>query len=375
MFDPVSKLVRVTRDVVFDETAQWDWSMEEHAGMERYADGFTVEYLVPVETGMAVPSHSPPAALPISPNTPCAPSPVQHGGTTSPASDDAAPTVEFVSPISNPGDVLDADHDEDAPLRFRSLDNILGDAEPPGLADRELVGEALYLTSAEKPRSVREAEQDPHWWAAMLEELKAIEENGAWELVLRPAGHRPIGLKWVFKVKRDELGAIVRHKACLVAKGYVQRQGIDFEEVFAPVARIKSVRLLLAVAAGEGWEVHHMDIKTAFLNGELLDEVYVEQAPGFASLEAADKVYRLKRALYRLQQAPRVWNSKLDITLRRLGFKRSDTEHVVYVRVSSDTHLIIGVYVDDLVITGSTVDCICWFKEEMGSMFEMSDLG
>ena len=109
----------------------------------------------------------------------------------------------------------------------------------------------------------------------MEAEMQSIEENKPWSLVDLPPGHKPIGLKWVFKVKRDEHSAIVKHKARLVAKGYVQRPGIDFTEVFAPVARLGSVRVLLAVAAHEGWEVHHMDVKSTFLNGELQEEVYV----------------------------------------------------------------------------------------------------
>ena len=109
----------------------------------------------------------------------------------------------------------------------------------------------------------------------MKEEMSSIEQNRTWKLVNLPHGHRPIGLKWVFKVKRDEVGAIVKHKARLVAKGYVQQEGVDFDEVFAPVARMESIRMLLAVAAREGWLVHHMDVKSAFLNGELKEEVYV----------------------------------------------------------------------------------------------------
>jgi hypothetical protein len=109
----------------------------------------------------------------------------------------------------------------------------------------------------------------------MQEERSSIEENRTWTLVDLPAGFRPIGLKWVYKVKRNERGVIVKHKARLVAKGYVQRTRIDFEEVYAPVARLESVRLLLVVAAQEGWEVHHMDVESAFLNGDLVEEVYV----------------------------------------------------------------------------------------------------
>ncbi|KAF0933840.1 hypothetical protein E2562_019294 [Oryza meyeriana var. granulata] len=135
-----------------------------------------------------------------------------------------------------------------------------------------------------------------------------------------PPGHRPIGLKWVFKLKRDEQGAIVKHKARIVAKGYIQQQGIDYDEVFAPVAQMESVRMLLAVAAQRGWLVHHMDVKSAFLNGELKKEVYVWQPPGFVAGGHKGKVLRLKKALYGLRQVPRAWNTKLDNNLRELGF-------------------------------------------------------
>jgi hypothetical protein len=118
-------------------------------------------------------------------------------------------------------------------------------------------------------------------------------------------GHKPIGLKWVYKFKKDVSGMVVKHKARLVAKGYVQREGIDFDEVFTPVARLDSVRLLLALAAQEGWLVHHLDVKSAFLNGDLQEEVYVVQPPEFVVEGQEHRVYRLKKALYGLKQAPR----------------------------------------------------------------------
>ena len=155
----------------------------------------------------------------------------------------------------------------------------------------------------------------------MEAEMGSIEENKTWCLVDLPPGHKPIGLKWVFKVKRDEHGAIVKHKARLVAKGYVQQPGIDFEEVFAPVARLESMHLLLAVAAHESWEVHHMDVKSTFLNGDLQEEVYVSQPAGFIIQGAEHKVLKLKKALYVLRQAPRAWNAKLDSCLLSLGFQ------------------------------------------------------
>ena len=119
------------------------------------------------------------------------------------------------------------------------------------------------------------AEHDGKWRRAMLEEMNAIEENETWQLVDPPPGCRPISLKWVYKVKRDEIGTIVKHKARLVSRGFVQCEGIEFEEVFAPVAHMESVRLLLALVAAKDWRVHHLDVKSAFLNGELAETVFV----------------------------------------------------------------------------------------------------
>jgi hypothetical protein len=146
----------------------------------------------------------------------------------------------------------------------------------PGLASRVFDDEGLLLASEEgEPRSFAEAEHDTAWQAAMSEEMNSIEQNDTWLLVELPHGHRPIGLKWVFKLKKNEAGAVIKHKTRLIAKGYVQQLGIDLDKVFVPVARLESVQLLLAVAAQESWSVHHMDVKSAFLNGDLGKEVYV----------------------------------------------------------------------------------------------------
>ena len=126
----------------------------------------------------------------------------------------------------------------------------------------------------------------------------------------------------------------------------MQRQGVDFDEVFAPVARMETVRALIAFAAHHGWPIHHMDVKTAFLNGDLLEEEYVEQPPGFVVHGQEHKVLRLQKALYGLRQAPRAWNAKLNDSLHSLGFKRSDAEHTVYSRGDDDAMLLVGVYVD-----------------------------
>jgi hypothetical protein len=208
----------------------------------------------------------------------------------------------------------------------------------------------------------------------MLEEMNAIEGNDSWCLENLSVGRRAIGLKRVFKVKRDERGNIVKHKARLVVKGYAQRHGIDYDEVFVPVARLDSVRLLIALAAQEGWEVHHLDVKSAFLNGELQEEVFVQQPAGFVKTGEEHKVFRLHKALHGLHQAPRAWNAKLDETLIAFGFSRCPSEPAIYTRRVDGKQVVIGVYVDDLMITGASRGDIKQFKSEMAMVFHMSDL-
>jgi hypothetical protein len=154
--------------------------------------------------------------------------------------------------------------------------------------------------------------------------MDKFEKNRTWELADLPHGHSAITLKWVFKLKRDEIGAIVKHKAHLVAHGFAQREGIDFDDTFAPVARMKSVRLLFALAAQEGWCVHHMDVKSAFLNSDL-KEVYVHQPPGFTIPGNEGKMLRLRKALYGFRQAPKAWNAKLDSTRQGGGLRAKPT--------------------------------------------------
>lgn len=144
-----------------------------------------------------------------------------------------------------------------------------------------------------------------NWKEAMQKEIDSIERNQTWKLTELPEEHKPIGLKWVFKLKRNAAGEVTKHKARLVAKGYVQQKGVDFDEVFSPVTRLETVRLLLALSAREGWQVHHLDVKSAFLHGDLQEEVYVCQPEGFTTAGKEHMVYKLSKALYGLRQAPR----------------------------------------------------------------------
>ena len=278
----------------------------------------------------------------------------------------AAPNINYATPPSQ--------HSENTfggPLRFRTLSDLLDSTDE--MQDYEYSG--ICLLAAYEPGGVEDALEEDCWVKAMNSELKSIQDNNTWHYTNLPKGHKAIGLKWVYKVKRDPKGNVVKHKARLVAKRYAQRHGVDYEEVFAPVARLETVRLILALAASGKWEVHHMDVKSAFLNGELQEEVYVKQPPGFENPRYPGKVLKLQKALYGLKQAPRAWNAKLDQELIRLGFCWSEEEHAVYKRGNGDSLLLLGVYVDDLIICGPNNKYIVEFKQQMCRTFSMSDLG
>lgn len=192
---------------------------------------------------------------------------------TSPASSTGGKSeIEFATPLEDDEDRLDVYYN-DEPLRYRMMANILGDQSASEEVERLFT--QLHLTHVGEPTTYAEAQGDPAWRAVMEQELKSVEQNRTWELVPLSDGHRPITLKWVFKLKKDEQGAVIKHKARLVERGFVKQEGIDYNDAVAPVARMESVRVLLALAAQEGWKVHHMDVKSAFLNGDLKEEVYM----------------------------------------------------------------------------------------------------
>jgi len=190
-----------------------------------------------------------------------------------------------------------------------------------------------------------------------------------------PKDRKVIGVKWVFKTKFNPDGSVNKHKARLVVKGYAQIWGVDFSETFAPVARLDTIRMILALAAQQGWKVHQLDVKSAFLNGVLQEEIYVEQPEGFVTPGQEEKVYLLRKALYGLRQAPRAWYSKMDEHLLGLGFKKSLSESTLYVKKLVSDLVVVSLYVDDMLVTGSNSAQITAFKQEMMKMFEMTDLG
>jgi hypothetical protein len=177
-----------------------------------------------------------------------------------------------------------------------------------------------------EPAGYAEAANDKKWINAMEEELKMIEKNQTWKLVDRPDHKKAIGVKWVYRTKLNPDGSVNKYKARLVVKGYAQIFGVDFSETFAPVARLDTIRLLFALAAQNGWVIHQMDVKSAFLNGYLEEEIFVEQPEGFIVQGHEEKVYKLNKALYGLKQAPRSWYSRIDAHLVNLGFEKSPSE-------------------------------------------------
>jgi hypothetical protein len=237
-----------------------------------------------------------------------------------------------------------------------------------------MVSAECYFSSIE-PKNITEALKDENWINAMHDELNQFERNDVWTLVPRPDNVNVIGTKWIFKNKTDEAGNIVRNKARLVAQGYTQVEGIDFDETFAPVARIESIRLLLAIACFINIKLHQMDVKAAFLNGILIDEAYVEQPKGFEDPHYPDHVYKLKKALYGLKQAPRAWYGRLTDFLLQFGFIRGEADRTLFIKQSGEDLLIAQIYVDDIVF-GSTNDTMLnKFVEAMTTTFEMSMVG
>jgi hypothetical protein len=254
----------------------------------------------PLPTSVAMRS-SPPPSQSVTPCTPAATA--TPPGTSTPTPARVENSVEFATPLPHDEERIDAYHDDES-LRYRTIENLLGVQPMPGLTPHNLETQLHLAYDDGECRSFTEAKRHALWRAAMQSEMDAVEKNCTWELANLPRGHSVITLKWVFELKRDEAGAIVKHKARLMARGFMQREGIDFDDTFTPVARIKSVRLLFTLAAQEGWCVHHMDVKSVFLNGDLKEEVYVHQPPGFTIPGKEGKVLPLRKVLYGLRQAP-----------------------------------------------------------------------
>ncbi|KAJ9543443.1 hypothetical protein OSB04_023150 [Centaurea solstitialis] len=217
--------------------------------------------------------------------------------------------------------------------------------------------------------------ESEQWQEAMKAEMQSMYDNQVWELTDLPQHCRAVGRKWVFKKKTDMDGNVHTFKARLVAKGFTQTHGIDYDETFSPVAMLKSIRILMAISAYFNYEIWQMDVKTAFLNGKLTEDVYMEQPEGFIDPKNPNKVCKLLKSIYGLKQASRSWNLHFDERIKEFGFAKSEFEPCVYTKFSGSIVTFLVLYVDDILLIGNNVPTLQSVKTWLNKCFQMKDLG
>ncbi|GJU26448.1 retrovirus-related pol polyprotein from transposon TNT 1-94 [Tanacetum coccineum] len=260
--------------------------------------------------------------------------------------------------------------------RNHPLENVIGNLNQRTLRSQAQNQSNFFcFISTIEPKNVNEALGDESWIVAMQEELNQFIANDVWELVPQPKNMTIIGTKWVFRNKLDENGVVSRNKARLVAQGYNQKEGIDYNETYALVARLESIRIFLAYACALDFKLFQMDVKNTFLNGFINEEVYVAQPPGFIDFEKLDHVYKLKKALYGLKQAPKAWYDTLKAFLIKHENKMGMVDNTLFTKKKSSNLIIVQIYVDDIIF-GSTCQDMCdEFTKIMHDEFEMSMMG
>jgi hypothetical protein len=298
-----------------------------------------------------------------------------------PVDGDIEPLAEIQEPITD--ETVPVDGDIEPPAEIQESDP----TEEPRRSGRERRAPGRYegalataFTAGERtPRSYREAVTDPkfgsEWQEAIEAELKALRTFNTWKEVEPPKNRNVVSSKWVFTIKRAEDGSIARFKVRLVARGFSQRYGVDYEETFAPTVKYDSLRLILSLAASEGLEVHQLDIENAYLAGELKEEIYMSPPDG---IDLGGRVYKLQKSLYGLKQSARVWNKHLTDYLVSHGFTKADQDHSVLVSgggIADPEGVIIPIYVDDMLIVSKSMKQINATKKILASKFKVKDLG
>jgi hypothetical protein len=230
------------------------------------------------------------------------------------------------------------------------------------------------ISAQSEPTFYHEAVKFSHWRDVMSAEISALEANHTWVVCDLPPNKHPIGCKWVYKIKHKADGRIERYKARLVAKGYTQCEGLDYHDTFSPVAKMTTVRCLLALAAAKNWIIHQLDVNNAFLHGDLHEEVYMKMPPGFGT-KGESKVCRLTKSLYGLKQASRQWFSKFSSTLIDLGFIQSKADYSLFTRLQGSSFLALLVYVNDVAITSNDSHAVSSFISLLNERFKLKDLG
>jgi len=208
----------------------------------------------------------------------------------------------------------------------------------------------------------------------MQNEIKALEANDTWKIVDLPIGKTLIGCKWVYKIKQKEYGNIERYKVRLVAKGYTQREGIDYTDTYSPIARIATIRTIFAITAIKDWHLEQLDIDNTFLHGDLKEEVYMNLPPGITKRNI-NQVCRLTKSLYGLKQASKQWYEKLTSFLRNISFTQSSADNSLFLRKTESSFVALLIYVDDIILAGNCMNGIKEIKNQLHTTFKIKDLG
>jgi hypothetical protein len=211
-----------------------------------------------------------------------------------------------------------------------------------------------------EPTCFEEAIQNKEWAYTMTEEYQSIIKNDVWEIVPRSKSKDVVSSKWLYKIKHVVDGSVEKYKARILAHGFSQKEGIEYEETFSPVARYTSIKTIIALETKMKWKLHQMDVKTTFLNGVIEEEVYIEQTQEFEVEDKYTHVYKLKKALYGLKTTPRSWYGRIDSFLMRLGFTKSKYDSNLYFKVMNDESVILMLYLDGLCLTEEEniiIDC------------------
>lgn len=353
--------VTVCRDITFDESVPGpDVSLATPTSLHEFLESAEEEELVHGGEILGNMAPAPTAVLPVAAPAPgnVVPAPAAEPPVAAPGPGNVAPAPAAVLPVAAPAPELRrGDRARRAPGEWYKVN--------------------VALTTYSEPLTYEEAMAAPdceQWKQAMDEEMASLLSNDTWTLEKLPRGVKPLSAKWVFKVKLDSNGNIERYKARLVVKGFMQREGVDFNDTYAPVSKHTSLRTLLSLVASEDLELRQLDVKTAFLNGELEEDIYMKQPPGYES-GGHDMVCHLQRALYGLRQAPRAWYSKLKEVLEGMGFQASETDPGLFILHTQSVYTYMLVYVDDLLVAAKTSAAVECVVSTIMSAFDIRDLG
>lgn len=353
--DPISQRVYTSRHVIFNE---------DHFPFANIKPCLPSTPLVELElvpvhqATIALPSAAPPLVIPPSPpaTPPTTPPPASSNGSPPPSPPPQAPIHPMVT---------------------RLKDGIRQHLIRTDGTVRYPISQALIaaVSSSLEPTCFSQATRQPEWRKAMTEEFNALLKNQTWSLVPPSPSQNTVGCKWVFRIKRKSDGSIERYKARLVAKGFHQQPGLDYDETFSPVVKPATIRTVLSLAVSKGWPLRQLDVKNAFLHGLLQEEVYMSQPPGFIDPHRPSYVCKLHKALYGLKQAPRAWFHRFSSYLLQFGFHQSRADSSLFIYRHNGQVLILLLYVDDIVLTGSHSSLITSFLASLGHAFDITDLG